>query len=57
MSKYKQTNVKLYFKNNYILGGERMAKYFPLTSNEISKRELDHMKIVRDLAGECMVLK
>ncbi|MGN0323291.1 MAG: glycoside hydrolase family 3 protein [Oliverpabstia sp.] len=33
-----------------------MAKYYASKSGEISKRELDHMNLVRGLAGECMTL-
>lgn len=33
-----------------------MAIYYASKTNEISKREIDHMNLVRGLAGECMTL-
>lgn len=33
-----------------------MATYYAATSGEISKREKEHMQLVRELAGECMTL-
>ena len=33
-----------------------MATYYAATTGEISKREKEHMQLVRELAGECMTL-
>ncbi|NTV90243.1 MAG: beta-glucosidase [Clostridiales bacterium] len=33
-----------------------MARYFASRSNEISERETSHLKLVRELAAQCMVL-
>jgi beta-glucosidase len=36
--------------------GEKMAEIFASKTNEIEPREVEHMNVSRELAGECMVL-